>query len=204
MPILNHDVEYFLGTADLFGAGIAPAGHSNGTRLFNLANDQTESTDLSGSAEHAALFKNMSTQLAAFKASIVHSAVHESQCQASPDHTTPAAQARRERAQGIQPACTHVLKEWPGHGSTGGKFELRTGASGAQQCLTASQTAERASVAVRPCAAGTDSLQAWELGTSGKLALGVTVALCVKPDYSGREDECAAGHRFGWARTVRI
>jgi hypothetical protein len=119
--------------------------------------------------------------------------VHKSQCQASPDHTTPAAQARRERAQGIQPACTHVLKEWPGHGSTGVKFELHMGALGTQQCLTASQAAERASVAVRPCAAGTDSLQAWELGTGGKLALGVTMAVCVKPDYSGREGECAAG-----------
>jgi hypothetical protein len=61
-----------------------------GLGLFNLDTDPTESVDLSKDPAHAALFKNMSARLAAFKTSIAYSAANESECSSKKPNPTPA------------------------------------------------------------------------------------------------------------------
>ena len=172
---------------------LARGSFSSGTHLFNLSADASESTDLSTSPSHAALFRSMSQRLEDFRKSVAWSAEHESQC-APP---SAAVGASRPQQQQIMPACTSALKDWsPKPAPTGPGFELRVAGG---QCMTAVDAAERTAVTLAPCAADgaqtRASVQRWAAAADGKLFLdgGSGNLLCPKPNYTSGHDECAAG-----------
>ena len=127
-----------------------------GLRLFNLDIDPTESVDLSKDPAHAALFKNMSDRLAAFKTSVVYSATNESECGAGAYTPTPAAPTPPTPAPPTPPPTP--------------SFALM--ADG--QCLAAAQNKQHANLSMEACAPENKLQQWYTHGADGQIYLAGT------------------------------
>jgi hypothetical protein len=113
---------------------------TEGTFLFNLDVDHTESVDVSQDPANAERFKNMTSQLETLAASITHSALTESLCAADAPSPPP------------PPPPSPPLPPTPPSGG----FELQQNGL----CLSMTSLAEHTPVVLGPCNGGSK----WTLG----------------------------------------